>query len=96
MGQTTHVAVLETIMLMHTERRRSGTGWGRRPAQTQKPRIRPMTSESYNRRRTDRGFVAARTRSTLQALRSMLGLLPVSESLQALQHWRRSAAKSGS
>ena len=55
-----------------------------------------MTSESYNRRSTDRGFVATRTRSTLQALRSMLGLLPVSESLQALQHWRRRAAKSGS
>jgi hypothetical protein len=55
-----------------------------------------MTSESYNRRRTDRGYVVSRTRSTLRALRSMLGLLPVSESLQALQHWRRRAAKSGS
>lgn len=52
-----------------------------------------MASESYNRRRTDRGYVVAQTRSTMQALRKVLGLLPVSESLQALQHWRRRAAK---
>lgn len=47
-----------------------------------------MTSESYNRRGTDPGYVA-RTRSTLQALRSALGLVPVSESLRSLSHWRR-------
>lgn len=47
-----------------------------------------MTAESYTRRSTDRGYIA-RTRSTMQALRNFLGLLPVSESLQALQHWRR-------
>ncbi|HEX6369384.1 MAG TPA: hypothetical protein VF006_10655 [Longimicrobium sp.] len=47
-----------------------------------------MTAESYNRRATDRGYVA-RTRSTLQALRSVLGLATVSESLRPLSHWRR-------
>jgi hypothetical protein len=51
-----------------------------------------MTAESYSRRSTDRGYVA-QTRSTMQALRKVLGLLPVSESLQALQHWRRRPAK---
>lgn len=54
-----------------------------------------MTSESYSRRSTDRGYIA-RTRSTMQALRKVLGLLPVSESLQALQHWRRQPAKNES
>jgi hypothetical protein len=54
-----------------------------------------MTAESYTRRSTDRGYVA-RTRSTMQALRKVLGLLPVSESLQALQHWRRRPAKNES
>lgn len=51
-----------------------------------------MTAESYTRRSTDRGYVAG-TRSTMQALRKVLGLLTVSESLQALQHWRRRPAK---
>jgi hypothetical protein len=54
-----------------------------------------MTTESYTRRSTDRGYVA-RTRSIVQALRKVLGLLPVSESLQALQHWRRRPAKNES
>lgn len=54
-----------------------------------------MTAESYTRRSTDRGHVA-RTRFTMQALRSFLGLLPVSESLQALQHWRRRPARAES
>jgi hypothetical protein len=52
-----------------------------------------MTAESYNRRRTDRGYISRTGSTTLQALRKVLGLLPVSESLQALQHWRRRAAK---
>ncbi|HEU4882210.1 MAG TPA: hypothetical protein VFT45_08195 [Longimicrobium sp.] len=54
-----------------------------------------MTADSYTRRSTDRGYVT-RTRSTLQALRKVLGLVPVSESLQALQHWRRRPAKNES
>ncbi|MBW3572260.1 MAG: hypothetical protein KY467_14255 [Gemmatimonadetes bacterium] len=54
-----------------------------------------MTSEAYNRRSTDHGYVA-RTRSTIQALRKVLGLLPVSESLQSLSHWRRRPGKSES
>lgn len=52
-----------------------------------------MTSDSYNRRRTDRGY-APQGRSTLQVLRSVLGLVPVTESLSDLSHWRRRAAAS--
>lgn len=50
-----------------------------------------MSSESYSRRSTDRGYIA-RTRSTMQSLRKVLGLLPISESLSSLQHWRRRPA----
>ena len=45
----------------------------------------------YMRRSTDRGTVAPR-RSTLQVLRTVLGLLPVTESLRDLSHWRRRPA----
>jgi hypothetical protein len=50
-----------------------------------------MTSESYNRRGTDAGYVA-HTRFTLQAVRGVLGLVPVSESVRPLSHWRRRPA----
>ena len=92
MGQSTHVAVPETIIMMHTEPRGSGAGWGETTGANAKNQDPTMTAESYNRRSTDCGYIA-RTRSTLQALRKALGLLPVSESLQALQHWRRRPAK---
>ncbi|HEX5871284.1 MAG TPA: hypothetical protein VFY65_12745 [Longimicrobium sp.] len=52
-----------------------------------------MTSESYNRRGTDPGYIA-RTRTTLQSLRRILGLVPVSESLRSLGHWRRRVKRS--
>ncbi|HEY0021176.1 MAG TPA: hypothetical protein VGC13_33040 [Longimicrobium sp.] len=42
----------------------------------------------YMRRSTDSASRPPR-RSTLQALRSMLGLVPVTESLRHLSHWRR-------
>ena len=92
MGQPTHVAVTAAMYSdahgAATLRRRLGRDDRALNAKTQEP---TMTAESYNRRRTDRGYIA-RTRSTLQALRKVLGLLPVSESLQALQHWRRRPA----
>ena len=87
-------ALRNRFILLRTEQRCSGTGWGETNGAT--PNHRPtMTAESYSRRRTDRGYIA-RTRSTMQALRKILGLLPVSESLQALQHWRRRAARNES
>ncbi len=50
----------------------------------------------YMRRSTDRGS-APRGRSTIEVLRSVLGLMPVTESLRDLSHWRRRpAAGSGS
>lgn len=53
-------------------------------------------SAEYSRRSTDRGYIA-RTRTTaMQTLRKVLGLLPVTESLPALQHWRRRPAKNES
>jgi hypothetical protein len=42
----------------------------------------------YMRRSTDSASLPPR-RSTVQALRSMLGLVPVTESLRHLSHWRR-------
>jgi len=42
----------------------------------------------YMRRSTDQGNIPPR-RSTLQVLRSVLGLVPVTESLRDLSHWRR-------
>ena len=54
-----------------------------------------MTAESYSRRSTDRGYTAPKGYK-LQALRGVLGLVPVSEALPALQHWRRQPAKNES
>lgn len=54
-----------------------------------------MSSESYTRRSTDRGYIARTRTTTMQTLRKFLGLLPVTESLEALQHWRRRTAKNG-
>lgn len=51
-----------------------------------------MNSESYNRRSTDQGHTPS-PRYTLKVLRGVLGLLPVTESLPSLQHWRRQPAK---
>ncbi|HWK89880.1 MAG TPA: hypothetical protein VNP72_07785 [Longimicrobium sp.] len=48
----------------------------------------------YNRRRTDAGYTP-KGRSPLQALRSVLRMTTVSESLQALSHWRRLKAAGG-
>jgi hypothetical protein len=45
----------------------------------------------YMRRSTDSASLPRR-RSTLRALRSMLGLVPVTESLRHLSHWRRRPA----
>jgi hypothetical protein len=45
----------------------------------------------YMRRSTDNGHVESR-RSRLQVLRSVLGLVTVSESLSELSHWRRRPA----
>jgi hypothetical protein len=42
----------------------------------------------YMRRSTDSASLPRR-RSPLQALRSMLGLVPVTESLRHLSYWRR-------
>jgi hypothetical protein len=46
-----------------------------------------MTSE-YNRRTTDRGYIS-QFPTTLSVLRRALGLVPVSETLGSLSHWRR-------
>lgn len=46
-----------------------------------------MSSE-YNRRRTDRGYIV-QFPTTVNAIRWALGLVPVTESLSSLSHWRR-------
>lgn len=45
-------------------------------------------STEYNRRHTDRGYVPQMP-TTLAALRNALGLVPVTETLGSLSHWRR-------
>ena len=46
-----------------------------------------MSSE-YNRRHTDRGYIVQYP-TTVNAIRWALGLVPVTESLSSLSHWRR-------
>lgn len=75
---------------MHTEPRGSGAGAvdGRRPTR----KLQGLTMKVvYMRRSTDIGHVEPR-RSPLQALRNVLGLVTVSESLSELSHWRRRSA----
>ena len=50
-----------------------------------------MTSEHKNRRHTDRGYIV-QFPTTLAVLRRMLGLVPVTEKLGSLSHWRRRPA----
>ncbi len=50
-----------------------------------------MAPDYHNRRHTDRGFVP-QFPSTVTALRWALGLVPPSESLRSLSHWRRRPA----
>ena len=53
-----------------------------------------MTADPYSRRRhTDRGYIAPFP-TTLSVLRRVLGLVPVTESLGALGHWRRGKSTS--
>jgi hypothetical protein len=48
-----------------------------------------MTADTYSHRRhTDRGYVP-QFPATLSVLRRVLGLVPVTESLGSLSHWRR-------
>ncbi|HEX6038178.1 hypothetical protein [Longimicrobium sp.] len=49
-----------------------------------------MSSE-YNRRHTDRGYIV-QFPTTINAIRWALGLVPVTESLSSLSHWRRRSA----
>lgn len=53
-----------------------------------------MTSESYNRRHTDRGYIP-QLPTTFVALRRALGLVPVTEVLGSLSHWRRRRGSQG-
>ena len=46
----------------------------------------------YARRSTDHGSIPRRP-STLDTLRRVLGLVPVTESLRSLSHWRRRPAR---
>jgi hypothetical protein len=46
-----------------------------------------MSSEHY-RRHTDRGYIA-QFPATLAVIRRVLGLVPVTETLSSLGHWRR-------
>ncbi len=78
---------METIRLLRTEPRRSGTGPERDPVLNPKTQG-PTMKQVYLRRSTDTGYVPPR-RSTLQVLRRVLGLATVSESLSDLSHWRR-------
>jgi hypothetical protein len=50
-----------------------------------------MAPDYQTRRHTDRGYVPQMP-STVTALRWALGLVPPSESLRSLSHWRRRAA----
>ena len=50
-----------------------------------------MAPDDQTRRHTDRGYVP-RMPSTVTALRWALGLVPPSESLRSLSHWRRRPA----
>lgn len=45
-------------------------------------------TDTYNRRHTDRGYIA-QFPTTVNAIRWALGLVPVTESLSSLSHWRR-------
>jgi hypothetical protein len=88
MGQSTHVAVFQTIIMLPTEptlRHRRHDATPGAEFRIQEP---TMTSDTYNRRHTDRGYIA-QFPTTLAALRSALGWVPVSEALGSLSHWRR-------
>jgi hypothetical protein len=52
-----------------------------------------IPTKRYNRRHTDRGYIP-QLPTTIIALRRALGLVPVSEALGSLSHWRRSRAAS--
>jgi hypothetical protein len=97
MGRSTHVAGGKKIILYRT-----GSGDAPAPDAVTWPALNgttqdlTMTSESFNRRSTDRGYIARTRTTTMQTLRKVLGLLPVTESLNALQHWRRRVAKNES
>ena len=51
-----------------------------------------IVAVGYARRSTDHGSIPRRP-STLDTLRRVLGLVPVTESLRSLSHWRRRPAR---
>ena len=82
MGRSTHVAAGESIILLATE-----PMLRHRPAGAEPNEILTMT-DTYDRRHTDRGYVA-QFPTPVNAIRSVLGLVPVTEKLSSLSHWRR-------
>lgn len=89
MGQSTHVAGLDgDYPVAHGVTAPPPANQGNGPVLNSANGKPTMTSEAYNRRHTDRGYVP-QLPAPIAALRNALGLVPVTESLGSLAHWRR-------